>query len=172
MILIAIGANLPAGDGTSPIETCRRAVTEIAGIARLQLTAASGWWLSAPVPPSGQPPYINGIARFDGHIDPENLLKQLQSIESRFGRCRSEVNAARTLDLDIIAMDAMVRDAPDPILPHPRAHLRAFVLAPLHEIAPNWLHPRLNRTAQSLLKETANQACERIPSEFGIRPPI
>jgi 2-amino-4-hydroxy-6-hydroxymethyldihydropteridine diphosphokinase len=60
-------------------------------------------------------------------------------------------NAARTLDLDIVAMDGLVREAPDPQLPHPRAHLRAFVLLPLRDVAPGWVHPVLGRRVEALL---------------------
>ena len=63
---------------------------------------------------------------------------------------RGEPNAARTLDLDIIDMGGMVRDAPDPILPHPRAHLRAFVLRPLAELAPDWISARDPRRYRGL----------------------
>ena len=73
------------------------------------------------------------------------------AIEAASGRRRSEANAARTLDLDIIAIGEMVRAAPDPILPHPRAHLRRFVLAPLADVAPGWVHPLLHETAAALL---------------------
>ncbi len=79
------------------------------------------------------------------------LLAHLMAIETACGRQRSVPNAARTLDLDLIAIDDLVRDAPDPILPHPRAHTRAFVLAPLVDVAPGWVHPVLQRTAAELL---------------------
>lgn len=67
---------------------------------------------------------------------------------------RTVPNAARTLDLDIIAMGPAgqtVRQAPDPILPHPRAHLRAFVLVPLRDVAPGWVHPVQRRNVEELL---------------------
>jgi 2-amino-4-hydroxy-6-hydroxymethyldihydropteridine diphosphokinase len=83
---------------------------------------------------------------------PEALLEALQAIELRFGRRRGEPNAARTLDLDLIAMDEVVRDEPDPVLPHPRVHLRAFVLLPLLDVAPDWVHPRNGQTARALLE--------------------
>ncbi len=84
-------------------------------------------------------------------MPPEVLLAQLQAIEHAAGRARSLPNAPRTLDLDIIDMHGRVRRAPDPILPHPRAHLRAFVLLPLRDIAPGWRHPVLGAGVQSLI---------------------
>jgi 2-amino-4-hydroxy-6-hydroxymethyldihydropteridine diphosphokinase len=81
------------------------------------------------------------------------LLASLQGLEDASGRHRSGPNAARPLDLDIIAMGDLVREMPDPILPHPRAHLRRFVLVPLAEVAPGWVHPVLRRTVEALIAE-------------------
>ncbi|WP_264812708.1 2-amino-4-hydroxy-6-hydroxymethyldihydropteridine diphosphokinase, partial [Gluconacetobacter sacchari] len=142
MILVAIGANLPRQGGGTPLETCRWAVGRIAAIPGLRVTAVSDWYESAPVPPSGQPPYVNGVARVEGAIGPAALLAALQAIEAEAGRRRTVANAARPLDLDIVAMGACVRDAPDPVLPHPRALQRAFVLLPLRDVAPDWRDPR------------------------------
>ncbi len=162
MILVAVGANLPGPDGQPPIETCRAAIVALRLLPGLCVTSVSNWWETAPIPPSGQPPYINGVVGLSGNIEPDTLLMELQKIEERFGRERHLVNAARTLDLDIIAMANVVRRAPDPILPHPRAHLRAFVLYPLLEIAPNWVHPETNQTGTSLLEKLSDQFCTRI----------
>ncbi len=161
MILIALGANLPAADGASPLATCRGAAEALRGLPGLRLQALSRWYLTAPVlrpgAPRVQPPYVNGVARLEGWMEPEVLLARLQAIEARAGRVRGPVDAPRTLDLDIIAMDGLVRDAPDPVLPHPRAHERAFVLRPLLEVAPDWVHPRLRRTAAELLATLPGQ---------------
>ena len=151
MILVAMGANLHGPDGAPPIETCRRAAAAIARLPGLQLVALSRWFATAPEPPSGQPDYVNGVARLEGEADPASLLGQLQAIEAAAGRRRSEPNAARTLDLDIVAIGRLVRASPDPVLPHPRAHLRRFVLVPLADVAPGWVHPVLGQTAEALL---------------------
>jgi len=164
MILIAFGANLPGPDGSPPRDTCLRALTAIAALPGLAIAAVSPFYISAPVPISDQPSYINGALRAEGEIDPAFLLAQLLEIESRFGRRRAGLNAARSLDLDIIAMGAMgdlVRAAPDPILPHPRAHERAFVLCPLADVAPAWRHPVLGLTAAEILTALPPQAIER-----------
>ena len=151
MILIAIGANLPGRDGSSPLATCRAAAEALRGLPGLRLAAVSKWYRSAPVPPSGQPDYVNGVVRLEGAADPAALLAYLQAIETRAGRLRGLANAARTLDLDIIDLNGCVRDAPDPVLPHPRAHLRGFVLLPLADVAPEWVHPRLGAGVAELL---------------------
>ncbi len=100
----------------------------------------------------GAPRYVNGVARLEGTApDPAALLAALQRLEEGAGRQRPYPNAPRTLDLDIVAVDAVLRTAPDPVLPHPRAHLRRFVLEPLRDVAPGWVHPRLGTTVEALL---------------------
>lgn len=156
MILVAIGANLPV-QGRLPLETCRWAAGELDRLPGLRLRGLSRWYRTAPVPASDQPDYINGVAHLVGEISPEALLAGLLEIEARAGRVRVVPNAARTLDLDIIAMAGLVRDAPDPIVPHPRAHLRAFVLWPVREVAPDWVHPRLGLGVKELIDRLGDQ---------------
>jgi 2-amino-4-hydroxy-6-hydroxymethyldihydropteridine diphosphokinase len=157
MILVGIGGNLPAPDGAPPPVLCRRAAASLARLPGLRLVGVSSWYETAPVPPSDQPRYINGVARLQGEAAPEALLRDLQALEAEFGRVRGVPNAARTLDLDLIDLNGMVRATPDPVLPHPRAHLRAFVLRPLAELAPDWVHPVFGRSAAALLADLPPQ---------------
>lgn len=83
-------------------------------------------------------------------LEPEAVMEALKDVEARFGRVRTTANAPRTLDLDLIALGRRVIDRPDLKLPHPRAHLRRFVMGPLAEIAPDWRHPVLAQTAREL----------------------
>jgi 2-amino-4-hydroxy-6-hydroxymethyldihydropteridine diphosphokinase len=85
-----------------------------------------------------------------GAGDPASLLAALHALEDAAGRTRPFPNAPRTLDLDLIAVDDLRRDAA-PVLPHPRAHLRRFVLRPLADVWPGWRHPVLGRTVEELL---------------------
>jgi 2-amino-4-hydroxy-6-hydroxymethyldihydropteridine diphosphokinase len=168
MILIGIGANLAGPNGGPPLDTVRWAAVQLDGLLNLSLRGLSRWYKTEPVPPSDQPPYINGVANLAtpaGAVepDPAELLSRLQRIEARADRVRGERNAARTLDLDIITMGLSgqtVRTSPDPILPHPRAHTRAFVLVPLLEVAPDWVHPVAHRSARELLAALPPQHIE------------
>ncbi len=160
MILIAIGANLPGRNGGTPVQTCIAAVGAIRAIPGLAFIALSPWYRTKAIPVSSQPDYCNGMIRMHGAIDPAALLRQLHEIEVQFGRERQAPNAARTLDLDIIAMDRLVRAAPDPVLPHPRAHERAFVLRPLLDVASSWRHPVLGHSVTTLLRELPPQGIE------------
>lgn len=149
-VLISIGANLASQDGREARATCAAAVEALRALPGLRLVRSSRWYATAPIPPGG-PPYVNGVTWLDGAADPAGLLALLQAIEARAGRVRSTANAPRTLDLDIVAMGAVVRVAPDPVLPHPRAHLRRFVMQPLADLLPDWRHPLLHRTAAQVL---------------------
>lgn len=162
--IVAIGANLPRADGSGPLATCRWAVGRLAAIPGLRLRAVSSWWQSAPIPPDPEsPPFVNGAALLEGKIAPEALLAALHAIEAEAGRARPRPNAPRVLDLDLIDLGGRVRQGAPPLLPHPRAHLRAFVLRPLIEIAPGWVHPVLGEGAEALLRRLEPQEIRRLP---------
>jgi 2-amino-4-hydroxy-6-hydroxymethyldihydropteridine diphosphokinase len=162
MLLIAIGSNLPGPHGEMPILTCRAAAEALRTLPESRLVALSHWYGTTPLPASHQPDYVNGVARLEGSLTPERLLAALQTIERHAGRVRGLPNAARTLDLDIVAMGALVQEAPDPVVPHPRAHLREFVLRPLRDVAPDWIHPQLGRSVDELLSALPPQGVRRL----------
>ena len=164
--LVAIGANLPTADGRPAIETCRWAVRALGRLPGLRVVAVSSWWHSAPIPPDPRsPPYINGVARLEGTMNPATLLAALHGIEDQAGRARPYPNAPRVLDLDLIDLGGQVLAGPNPILPHPRAHLRAFVLHPLAEVAPGWVHPVLHQPVGALLAALDPQEIRRLPPD-------
>jgi 2-amino-4-hydroxy-6-hydroxymethyldihydropteridine diphosphokinase len=167
--LISIGSNLTRADGVTPIDTAREAVQAMARIQGAEVCGVSRWYRTAPMPPSGQPDYVNGVVALRlRSVGPEALLANLMRIEEALGRVRSVRNAARTIDLDIISIGALIRAAPDPILPHPRAHLRAFVLMPLLDVAPGWVHPILQRPARAILEELPDQGVRLLEDQAGV----
>jgi 2-amino-4-hydroxy-6-hydroxymethyldihydropteridine diphosphokinase len=150
MILVGIGSNLAAPGSASPRDTAAAALVQLPqfGIA---VRRCSRWYASEPVPASDQPWYVNAVAAIDTALAPAALLDALLALERRFGRQRGAVNAARTLDLDLLDYDGRRCGTARLTLPHPRLHERRFVLAPLAEIAPQWRHPLLGSTAAALL---------------------
>ena len=149
-VIVAIGANLPSRDA-NPIQACERAARAIAALPGVDGLTRSRWFSSAPVPASDQPRFVNGAVAFRSGLDAADLLGRLHDIEYLAGRARPVPNAARTLDLDIIDIGGVVRSAPDPVLPHPRAHLRLFVLLPLRDVVPDWRHPATGSGISALL---------------------
>lgn len=149
--VVALGSNL--GDS---------AATVTAALDRLQEFAAgavrrSSLWQTTPVDcPPGSPLFVNAVAMFTPRAGetPDSLLAKLQAIEREFGRQPKLVlNEARPLDLDQIAWGDERRDTPELVLPHPRAHLRRFVLEPLAELAPGLVLPGQTRSVTELLAE-------------------
>ena len=153
VVVVALGSNL-AGEFAS-CELLLEAALARFPEAGLPIVARSSWWRSAAWPDPTVPEYRNGIVLVEPRAPPAAVLETLFALESAFGRTRSAQNAPRTLDLDLIAHGRHVRRTPRLILPHPRAHMRRFVMGPVAEIAPGWRHPLNGRTAEDLLQDAS-----------------
>jgi 2-amino-4-hydroxy-6-hydroxymethyldihydropteridine diphosphokinase len=129
---VALGANLD-----DPVAQLRAALQALTGLPQSLLLRASSLYRTAPVGIHGQPDFINAVATIETTLEPQAMLAALFAVEEQFGRRRDFHHAPRTLDLDLLLYDEQVIDSPQLRLPHPRMHLRAFVLAPLLEIAPD-----------------------------------
>lgn len=129
---VALGANL-----ADPVEQVRAAIVALTGLPESRLLLTSSLYRTTPVGVHGQPDFINAVAALETTLSPQALLTVLFAIEAQFGRRRDYFRAPRTLDLDLLLFDDQVIDTPQLQLPHPRMHLRAFVIAPLVEIAPD-----------------------------------
>ena len=168
MILVALGANLPTARHGSPAEGLDAALTVLAEHG-VRPVARSRWYRSAPVPPSEGPWFVNGVVRVETTLSPVPLMTRLLAVEAAFGRTRSVAGAARPLDLDLLDYGGQVihhdgGDGPALVLPHPRLAERAFVLAPLIEVAPDWRHPVTGASVATLLAAVADQqALEPLP---------
>jgi 2-amino-4-hydroxy-6-hydroxymethyldihydropteridine diphosphokinase len=153
---IALGANL--GD---PVATVKAAILALRELAQAEFIAASSLYRTAPVGLKHQPDFINAVVELVAVVPAPTLLESLFEIEARFGRQRSVKNAPRTLDLDLLLYGDEVSNDPYLALPHPRMHERAFVLAPLAEIAPRLTIPGRGTVADLLLR-CADQQIDKI----------
>lgn len=163
---IALGSNMPF-NRMSPSEVLAHAVTAMQ-LAGLKPLALSGIWETAAWPPSNQADYYNAVVVIDpAGRSPQALFDALCDIEARFGRVRDTKWAPRTLDLDIVAMEGSAGTFGGITLPHPRLQERAFVLAPLAEVAPNWRHPELGRTAAQMLSDLSGGYRYRRVADLG-----
>lgn len=148
---IGLGSNLPSPAG-EPRQTLQAALADLAEAGRV--AARSSFYRTEPVGLADQPPFLNAVAELETELEPEPLLDFLLGIERRYGRDRSlaEPNGPRTLDLDLLVVDALVLRTPRLTLPHPALAQRRFVLQPLAEIAPELRVPGTGRTAAELLE--------------------
>jgi 2-amino-4-hydroxy-6-hydroxymethyldihydropteridine diphosphokinase len=152
---IALGANLE--DPAAQLRAALAALADEPGIHRI---CPSSLYRTTPIDADG-PDYVNAVAEVLTDLPPQALLQSLFAVEARFGRSRSYRNAPRTLDLDLLLHGDAVLDSPHLTLPHPRLHLRAFVLVPLAEIAPELPLPGRGSVA-AWLPAVANQRIEKL----------
>jgi len=148
MIVIALGSNLNSHAGT-PRDTLCAALADLEG-RNVRILTVSPFYRTQAWPDPRDPDYVNAVAVVGSDLSPAGLMAVLQRTETSYGRKRSEKNAPRTLDLDIVDYDGRVEAGP-PILPHPRLSDRAFVLVPLADAAPDWRHPVTGKSARELL---------------------
>ena len=161
MILIALGANLPSPVG-APADTIVAALRAL-DTRNITVERQSGFYRSAAWPNPADPPFVNAVARVRTGLPPAALLACLHEVEEAFGRRRSERNAPRTLDLDLLDYEGGVQHG-TPELPHPRMAERAFVLLPLKDVAPDWRHPVSGKTIDTLISELAPSDIQLLPS--------
>jgi 2-amino-4-hydroxy-6-hydroxymethyldihydropteridine diphosphokinase len=149
---IALGGNV--GDSAKILGDVMARLEQLSRTALVK----SSLWQTAPVDcPPGSPPFVNAVVALAAQPaeTPESLLAKLLALEKEFGRRPKQVvNEPRRLDLDLIAFGREMRSLPSLTLPHPRAHMRQFVLRPLSEIAPDLVLPGQIKTVAQLLATT------------------
>ncbi|HEY1683473.1 MAG TPA: 2-amino-4-hydroxy-6-hydroxymethyldihydropteridine diphosphokinase [Tepidisphaeraceae bacterium] len=144
---IAFGSNL--GDRSANIQKAAAALNSLGQMKRVSPILE----YPAVDSPAGSPAFLNGVLHLQTELTPRELLDGLLNIELQIGRKRSVRNAPRIIDLDLLMYDQVQSDAADLQLPHPRMHERRFVLEPFCVLAPDLIHPRLNKSIQQLFSE-------------------
>jgi 2-amino-4-hydroxy-6-hydroxymethyldihydropteridine diphosphokinase len=145
---LGLGSNL--GDRADRLERAVAALGLLGDVAR------SRWYENPAVGLPGAPAFLNGAVRLLTTLAPDELLRRTREIERGLGRDPLRRAGSRTIDIDILLYDKQVISRPGLEIPHPRLHLRAFVLVPLAELAPNLTHPVFGRTVAEMLAEVGS----------------
>ncbi|MBM3262140.1 MAG: 2-amino-4-hydroxy-6-hydroxymethyldihydropteridine diphosphokinase [candidate division Zixibacteria bacterium] len=149
MTLAAIGIGGNIGDR---LRNLTQAVTLLATYETLRIVRRSSWYETVPLGYTAQPRFLNGALAVETLLSPHDLLATLLTVERRSGRVRTLPNGPRTVDLDLLFYGDRIVTTPDLTLPHPGCAERAFVLVPLAEILPEFVHPVLQCSVASLLE--------------------
>ncbi len=160
LAFIGLGSNL--GD---PRAQLKRAFFELDKLPKTHLLKQSSLYQSAPIGYLDQPNFVNAVAQIATTLTPQALLQGLLQVEHSHGRERTFLNAPRTLDLDLLLYDDVQLHEHGLTIPHPQMHLRAFVLQPLLEIAPDCIIPAVG-LAEHAFQSCQHQALERLADEL------
>lgn len=155
-IFIALGSNVGDREGN-----LLQAVAAIGTLSATRITALSPFYDSEPVGNTSQNNFLNAAMKLSSTLSPYDLLHGLQAIETKlFSRTREIHWGPRRMDLDILFYgQEIIHDPPDLLIPHPRLHERRFVLEPLADIAPDFVHPLFGRSIGELLRELPRGSC-------------
>ncbi|MCP9440216.1 MAG: 2-amino-4-hydroxy-6-hydroxymethyldihydropteridine diphosphokinase [Nitrospira sp.] len=167
MVFIGFGSNV--GDRA---DYCHRAVTLLSLLPHAQVTGVSSLYETEPINDGTDPGegwFLNGVVALNTEIPPRSLLSFLREIERALGRDPDHRAGPRSIDLDLLFYGVRVIDEPDLVVPHPRAHRRRFVLVPLNEIAPDWVHPVSGLSVRQMLSLLTDRSVVRVFSPPPIR---
>lgn len=172
-VFIGFGSNF--GDRQ---EFCDRAIALMQLLPLSQVTGVSSYYESEPIDPEntlGPAWFYNGVMRLETSLSPIRLLDILHETERALGRDEEHRSGPRTIDFDILFVGRRIIREPALTVPHPRLHLRRFVLEPLVEVDPEWVHPVLHRSVKELLDSLAEPGrvnkLDMIPgTKYGSRP--
>ena len=163
-IIIGIGGNIFSEDGTHPIKVAMKAIKYFKDYS-INITKQSSWYETEPIPKCKQPNFFNCVVFANTILNELDVLKSLHEIEHKLGRRRKLLNESRVIDLDLIDYSNKVLKTNEIIIPHSRAHKRRFVMEPLAELDPNWVHPILKKDVFEILKKLNNQNVKIINKE-------
>ena len=151
MIYLNIGSNLPSEEGGRE-NNIIKAISYLKKL-NLNLIEISSFYQTPSYPNNSEPKFINLCVKLESNLKANELLNEIKKIEKKLGRIRIKKNEPRTCDIDIIDFNGEIIKNDELIVPHPRLHLRNFVIYPLKEIEPNWLHPIFNKNIDSFFQE-------------------
>ena len=155
MILVAIGSNLNSDLYGSPYNNCIEVIKFLEKY--FLVSSVSKFYETEPMPKSDQPWYVNCVICIKTDLKPLEILSKMLHLEIKFGRIRKFKNEPRIIDLDLLSYNDIILNDNELILPHPRMHLRRFVMQPICDLDPEWVHPVIKKKSKSLLKSLAKQ---------------